>query len=430
MMSQSASDISSSDPRRRRRRRKNARTSSSLLSSPKLFSLSIMMMLLSLLTPCSAAQDTQSETLVYESPSLFEQLEARGEIFIDRSDRPARRDSPLPVFVVHKRDDDNDGNVVTTTVSVPSGSAATISPPPPPPPDSAPTTPPSLSDTIATDTNANLAPTLVSTSVSPSVTVVTTPLPSPFDTSLGQNFTSSTCPAFFSTFLSNSTFQSCVPVSLLLQNSNSFFRAMRSATLLTQTLDAACSAPLALCAPLMSSLASQLVSSSACGDDFKDQVATVTQAYAGLTAYEPLYRATCLRDAATDGYCFTEAVTNATTQSDSYPYYTALGLAMPNATTGGGDSGPDCTQCLRDTMKIFAGYAQDVNQPLSKTYLGCATQIDDTCGSGFADVNVKVGSVDKAESQKNGVASTREVSTLAPAVVTAVAILHMVLSTL
>lgn len=54
-------------------------------------------------------------------------------------------------------------------------------------------------------------------------------------------------------------------------------------------------------------------------------------------------------------------------------------------------------------MKIFAGYAQDINQPLSKTYLGCATQIDGTCGPGFADVNIKVGSVDK-ESQKNGAA--------------------------
>lgn len=42
-------------------------------------------------------------------------------------------------------------------------------------------------------------------------------LPKPFDTSLGNNFTSPSCPAFFQNFLSNSTFQDCLPFSLLLQ---------------------------------------------------------------------------------------------------------------------------------------------------------------------------------------------------------------------
>lgn len=42
-------------------------------------------------------------------------------------------------------------------------------------------------------------------------------LPSPFDTSLGNNFTSPSCPAFFQSFLSNATFQDCLPFSLLLQ---------------------------------------------------------------------------------------------------------------------------------------------------------------------------------------------------------------------
>lgn len=42
-------------------------------------------------------------------------------------------------------------------------------------------------------------------------------LPTPFDTSLGNNFTSPSCPAFFQGFLTNSTFQDCMPFSLLLQ---------------------------------------------------------------------------------------------------------------------------------------------------------------------------------------------------------------------
>lgn len=42
-------------------------------------------------------------------------------------------------------------------------------------------------------------------------------LPRPFDSSLGNNFTSQACPDFFDSFLSNQTFQDCLPLSLLLQ---------------------------------------------------------------------------------------------------------------------------------------------------------------------------------------------------------------------
>ena len=42
-------------------------------------------------------------------------------------------------------------------------------------------------------------------------------LPQPFDTSLGNNFTTPGCPAFFKTFLGDKDFQTCYPFSLLLQ---------------------------------------------------------------------------------------------------------------------------------------------------------------------------------------------------------------------
>lgn len=42
-------------------------------------------------------------------------------------------------------------------------------------------------------------------------------LPKPFDTTLGNNFTQSSCPAFFESFLTNATFTACLPFSLLLQ---------------------------------------------------------------------------------------------------------------------------------------------------------------------------------------------------------------------
>lgn len=43
------------------------------------------------------------------------------------------------------------------------------------------------------------------------------PLPSPFDSTLGNNFTSPSCPEFFDSFLNNATFQQCHPFSMLLQ---------------------------------------------------------------------------------------------------------------------------------------------------------------------------------------------------------------------
>ena len=42
-------------------------------------------------------------------------------------------------------------------------------------------------------------------------------LPHPFDTSLGDNFTAPSCPAFFNSFLNSDSFNNCLPFSLLLQ---------------------------------------------------------------------------------------------------------------------------------------------------------------------------------------------------------------------
>jgi len=44
-----------------------------------------------------------------------------------------------------------------------------------------------------------------------------TSLPRPFDSSLGNNFTSPSCPEFFDAFLANASFKDCLPLSMLLQ---------------------------------------------------------------------------------------------------------------------------------------------------------------------------------------------------------------------
>lgn len=46
---------------------------------------------------------------------------------------------------------------------------------------------------------------------------ISTSLPRPFDSSIGNNFTQQSCPQFFNDFLSNATFQECLPFSMLLQ---------------------------------------------------------------------------------------------------------------------------------------------------------------------------------------------------------------------
>lgn len=139
--------------------------------------------------------------------------------------------------------------------------------------------------------------------------------------------------------------------------------------------------------PLLNNLASELIDDDNCGADFTRQNPLVVQAYSGLMAYEPVYRATCLKSSETGNYCFSDAVLNLTNPFDFYPYLTAVGMTLPAVVE------PTCNQCLHDTMNIFAGYAGTDNQPLAKTYTGCANQLDALCGSGFVATNVKTGAV-------------------------------------
>lgn len=220
-----------------------------------------------------------------------------------------------------------------------------------------------------------------------------TGLPMPFDTSLGSNFTATTCPNYFTKFLADTTFLSCLPMSLLLQNSMSFFQAVRSPSLLEKTLDVSCSSSLAVCSPLMAKIADELILPSNCQDDYARQNPLVLQAYAGLQAYEPVYEATCLKDSSTSRYWFLQAM-ESSNADDSYPYYTAVGLELPAGTKA------SCTAGLKETMSIFAGYAMQKEQPLSQTYLGCATQVNSECGQGFASTQVQ--SVSKIASTSDG----------------------------
>jgi hypothetical protein len=273
--------------------------------------------------------------------------------------------------------------------------------------------------TIAMDTTAIASATGTSNTGSP--TASNAPLPSAFDTSLGSNFTSNSCPTFFNNFLTNSTFTQCSPLSLLIQNSQGFFSIQRSKPTLHKLLEKSCSAPISICAATMTDLARQLILDSNCGSDFVARQPLVMQAYNGLLGYEPLAQASCLKTSnytsatiipsldtttTTDDdddaeYCFIDALMNKQNPSDPFPYYTAIGMNLP---TGQNVPPPTCNGCLRAAMTLFARAAVHADQPLSMTYATCARAVDGACGAGFADTNVAVGSVASDTGIKNAMA--------------------------
>lgn len=222
--------------------------------------------------------------------------------------------------------------------------------------------------------------------------------PTAFDT-LGNNFTASSCPAFFADFLANETYKSCDALSLLLQNSNTFFKDLASAVTLDQVLDTSCSANITSCSTYMSALASNLTSTDNCGADYKLGNPMVTQAYEGMVSYEPIAKAACLEDPSTNDYCFTEAATNSSNISDYYLYFTPLGNALP------GGSRPSCNKCTQATMAVFLNSALIKGNPLVQTYIPAAEIINVGCGSNFVNASVNVGSQDSSSTKSTTSAS-------------------------
>ncbi|KAF1951772.1 hypothetical protein CC80DRAFT_519247 [Byssothecium circinans] len=203
-------------------------------------------------------------------------------------------------------------------------------------------------------------------------------IPKPFDSSLSNNFTDN-CASFFSRVLRGDTINTCHPFSMLLQTSASLFDASKSFVRITQTLEATCAANMTQCLGGMNALARELKTNGACGVDYNNNNAQAVQAYNALITYEPLYRASCLRD--DDGnFCYANAVTNSTTQGvDANPYLMPLGMKLVSGK-------PTCNSCLQDTMAIFSTFAGNASQPLSQTYPPGAQQVVAYCGQNFINV--------------------------------------------
>lgn len=133
----------------------------------------------------------------------------------------------------------------------------------------------------------------------------------------------------------------------------------------------------------MSSLATQL-SQTACKNDLDLQNPLASQAYTGLMAYDTLYQAACLTSQSTGNYCYADAVANASAPTSSYIYWIPLGMQLPAGTR------PACTECLQDTMAIFAAAAGDSQKPLRGDYAQAAQMVHMSCGPGFVEAGVAV----------------------------------------
>ncbi|PPJ53472.1 hypothetical protein CBER1_00419 [Cercospora berteroae] len=213
-------------------------------------------------------------------------------------------------------------------------------------------------------------------------TETATTLPRPFDSNLGNNFTTSTCPTFFDRFLNDQAFASCLPLSLLLQTSSGFFTASRSLVRLTTILDSTCNVDFPTCSALMASYAQEVKQTANCGADLAMGNPSVVQAYNGFLAYDTLYHAGCLNDDS-GRYCYANAVTNSSSPTSSYIYYLPLGVQLP------GGSRPACTTCLQNTMAIFAQTASNHTQLLNGDYHSAASQIQMNCGPTFVQATVQ-----------------------------------------
>ncbi|PWY86969.1 hypothetical protein BO70DRAFT_255839, partial [Aspergillus heteromorphus CBS 117.55] len=213
----------------------------------------------------------------------------------------------------------------------------------------------------------------------------TSTFPTAFDTSLTNNFTSTTCSPFIHSLLQNTTLTSCHAISLLLRNSDSFFHALTSAAATSSILDTACDANITSCSAALSSLAIALRQPSACGKDYDAGNQLVVDAYTDLITYEPIYRATCLQSPTTKDYCFVDAVTNTSNPVNYDVYFMPFGSGITTAPW------PTCNLCLEATLAVYAQWAKVEGQPLVQDYLPTAEAINGVCGAGFADVNITVG---------------------------------------
>lgn len=244
------------------------------------------------------------------------------------------------------------------------------------------------------------------------------PLPTPFE-AMGNNFTAQSCPDFMQNIKKNEEFKACLPFSAFLevshdsgllrlnsntdrdQTSTSFFQMMKSPYQTTVFLDRSCAANTTVCDDYMTKLAGILILPENCKLDYDEQDPIVHQAYNALLAYKPLYQASCLRNEAGTGYCFTDMAGNSSAWMDPAVY--SLGIGKPLVESGanetstskagqadGGELALSCSSCLKNVMSVLnsAANSGQENAPVRKVWKAGAEAVNSVCGAGWANETV------------------------------------------
>jgi len=205
--------------------------------------------------------------------------------------------------------------------------------------------------------------------------VLPTPFPQPFDTTFANNFTTTSCGAFFTNMTQSLPFRQCRPFSFLSQASSAFLQAQSNLTALNIDIWGICNTPVDAdqCGANMGWFASNFLV--ACSQEKSEQNQMVLQALAGLQLYSLMREVACVADQNTSAYCYVEAASNSN-PSDLYFYSLPYGTPLPNNTT------PTCSPCTKIIMTLFGTVAGSIDG-LKQTYNNAADLASSKCGSTY-----------------------------------------------
>jgi hypothetical protein len=141
----------------------------------------------------------------------------------------------------------------------------------------------------------------------------------------------------------------------------------------------------------MANYATNITTDGACKQDLASENPLITYAHLGLMAYQPLYRASCLKNPSTAAYCFADAITNYNNSADAYIYFLPLNISLV------GGSQPTCTSCLKQTMNVFEAATSDRSSALASDYVSAAMQVNVNCGPSFVNSSLAAAATSGAQ---------------------------------
>ncbi|KAF9269896.1 hypothetical protein L218DRAFT_952093 [Marasmius fiardii PR-910] len=246
-----------------------------------------------------------------------------------------------------------------------------------------------------------------------------TPFPQPFDSDLGQNFSTQSCFDFLLNMTNTQPFRSCRPFGMLVAGSKGFADASTSLPTLNAVIWGTCNTniPYADCVENVNGFSDGLQTS--CAKELSEGNQRVMNVLGALQSYPLYHRLGCLTDPASNTYCYVSAVRN-TNPADVYLYGLGLGTQFPDM----GKANPTCSACSRQILGIYGGAAANGTgsdkallgkmalDDLEATYPPAARIWANACGDTFAQTTISA--------QDNGAGIRNPISQLAVSILSLV----------